>query len=85
MAPTPRRSRNIAIDGKKTTEARRNAGLTQLQLATKAGISQSYLSSLELGERSRMSPALYTRLCDALGVTDPSTLMAEPPTTPATP
>lgn len=78
-----RRSRNVAIDGGKVAEARAAAGLTQTQLAAKARISQSYLSDIELGER-RMRHALYDRLCDALGVTDRTTLMADPPTPPTT-
>ena len=79
MTPHLRRSRNIAIDGRKLAAAREAADLTQVQLAAKAGISQSYISGIELGERVRMRPALYARLCRALAVSETG-LMAHPPT-----
>jgi transcriptional regulator with XRE-family HTH domain len=79
MTPRLRRSRNVAIDGGKITDARVAAGLTQRQLAAKAGMSQSYISGIELGERLRMRPLPYARLCDALGIADRTYLMAKPP------
>jgi transcriptional regulator with XRE-family HTH domain len=69
MTPTQRRRpESIPVDRAKLTEARRKLGLTQVELADLAGISQSYLSALELGERPRVRPARYRRLCDALGL-----------------
>jgi transcriptional regulator with XRE-family HTH domain len=81
MTPKLRRSRNVAIDGGKLTTARLAAQLTQMQLATKAGISQSYISGIELGERTRVRPLVYARLCNALDLTE-GDLRADPVPTP---
>lgn len=51
-------------------------------LARRVGISHTYLSHLERGMRTRVSPAVYGRICDALGITDRTTLMAQPPAPP---
>lgn len=82
MAPKQRDSPGIAIDGAKVKHARYLAGLDQVPLAKRAGLSQSYLSAIETGARTRVSASAYARLCDALGVTDRTTLMAQPPTDP---
>ena len=78
MAPKQRESPNVAIDGAKLRHARHLAGLGQTPLATKAGVSQSYISAIEDGTRTRVSPEIYARLCDALDITDRTTLMTEP-------
>lgn len=70
MTPKLRRSRNVAIDGGKLQAARTAAELTQMQLAAQAGISQAYISGIEVGDRRRMNPHAYARLCAALGVSD---------------
>ena len=46
---------------------RHKRALTQVELAEKAGISQSYLASLESGRR-KGDPALFKRLATALSV-----------------
>jgi transcriptional regulator with XRE-family HTH domain len=53
--------------GDELRRARRNAGLTQEQLAAKADISREYVSQLE---RDRQSPTVDTllRVCRILGV-----------------
>lgn len=83
MNQTPRQSRrtrhSVTIDGGKLTTARIRAGLTQVQLADRARLSQTYISSLEIGDRDRLSPEAHARLCTALGVDD-THLLAEQPT-----
>jgi transcriptional regulator with XRE-family HTH domain len=46
---------------------RLEAGLTQEELATKAGISHSIVAKLEQGARTRVDPATARSICDALG------------------
>jgi transcriptional regulator with XRE-family HTH domain len=48
-------------------EARRQAGLTQVQLAARLGESQSTVSKCERGER-RIDVVELLRFCDALGI-----------------
>lgn len=55
------------------SELRARAGMTQANLAEKAGITRPYLSQLENGERN-LSLALQKRLADALGC-DPRDLV----------
>jgi transcriptional regulator with XRE-family HTH domain len=47
---------------------RRSRGLSQIDLAEKAGLSQSYLSRLEQGVLANPSSSVLERLADALGV-----------------
>lgn len=84
MAPKLRRSHNVAIDGDKLTAAREKAGLTQTQLAAEVGISQSYISGIEMGDRPRVSPMVYASLCRVLGVSEPA-LRADPTPVPPNP
>jgi transcriptional regulator with XRE-family HTH domain len=49
-------------------EARKNAGLTQSQLAERLGESQSFISKCERGER-RIDVVELSRFCVALGLT----------------
>ncbi len=81
MEPKQRES-NIAIDGAKLRLQRQLAGKGVTVLAGLAGISQSYLSQIEVGDRTRVSPEVYARLCDALNITDRTYLLAEPVTEP---
>jgi transcriptional regulator with XRE-family HTH domain len=48
-------------------EARRNAALTQEELAFRVGIERSYVSDLE---RAKKTPSLemFVRICNALGL-----------------
>lgn len=48
-------------------EARRRAGLTQAELAVRAGVTQSVISAYESGRRQPSVPALYS-LVDATGL-----------------
>jgi transcriptional regulator with XRE-family HTH domain len=53
--------------GSELRAARQAAGLTQEQLAFKAGVDRSYISLLENDRKSPTLDMLF-RLCDALGV-----------------
>jgi transcriptional regulator with XRE-family HTH domain len=57
-------------------QIRRDAGLTQIQLATLAGVSPTTVSYLEQGYRPRRSFWAIPAIADALGV-DPETLTAQ--------
>jgi transcriptional regulator with XRE-family HTH domain len=65
----------VRIDGNRVRRLRQVAGKTQGQLAEAAGISTVYVSFIESGRRSTIGPAVFVRLCDALGVDDRETLM----------
>jgi transcriptional regulator with XRE-family HTH domain len=48
-------------------EARKNAGLTQIELATKRGQYKGYVSNYETGER-RLDVVEFIEVAEALGV-----------------
>ena len=48
-------------------DARKNAGLTQVQLAAKLGCPQSYVSKYERGER-RLDVVEFLDVADAIGI-----------------
>jgi transcriptional regulator with XRE-family HTH domain len=52
--------------GARLLEARRKAGLSQSEVARRAGIERSYLHRLEKGERTNPSIRIWTRLCHIL-------------------
>lgn len=58
------------VDGDAIREERMQAGLTQKELARRAGISRRYVGLLEDGTRNRMSPRAYIALRAALKATD---------------
>jgi len=62
--------------GKNVRSIRLGAGLSQEELAFRAGLKRSYLSDLERGTRNPTVRALG-RIADALGVT-PSGLLKDP-------
>lgn len=59
---TPRRLRTVV------KELREVKGLTQVELAKKAQITQPYLARLEAGDRKNPSLVVLRRLAKALGV-----------------
>lgn len=65
--------KNIAI---KLKEARKTAGLTQLELSMRSGVSQNMITYIEQGKRG---PALKTilKLCEALDISLADLLDAE--------
>jgi len=54
--------------GKKISKLRRNKNMTQKELAEKVGISVSYLSKIERGDRLRPPMQMLSRIAHALGV-----------------
>jgi transcriptional regulator with XRE-family HTH domain len=56
-------------------EARKNAALTQEELAFRAGIERSYVSDLERGKKTP-SLEVFVRICRALDL-KPSDVMAQ--------
>ncbi|MDX3835663.1 helix-turn-helix domain-containing protein [Streptomyces europaeiscabiei] len=58
------------VNGDAIRKERMQAGLTQTELAEKAGISPRYISHLENGTRRRMGPKTYKRLREVLNATD---------------
>jgi transcriptional regulator with XRE-family HTH domain len=54
--------------GKELRAVRESAGMTQEQLAFKAGVDRSYISLLENDRKSPTLDMLF-RICDALGTT----------------
>jgi len=53
--------------GERIRDARKSAGLTQVELAAKVGISQPTVSEIECGERGVPIP-LLCRIADALAL-----------------
>ncbi|MFG2056646.1 helix-turn-helix domain-containing protein [Micromonospora sp. NPDC048930] len=62
------RSAGVEIDGAKLRELRQLSGDRLVTFAPKCGISKQYLSQIERGDRPRVSPPTYARICLALGV-----------------
>jgi putative transcriptional regulator len=59
-------------------DARKEAGLTQVELAEKAGVRQATISDIEKGKTTRLDLPVLERLCAALGVTPGELLIYEP-------
>lgn len=70
-APSP----HVRMDPKKLRRARQLSGMTQVELGRAAKLSNSYISYLERGVRTSVSPPAFVRLCDALAVLDRTELM----------
>jgi len=69
----------VAIEKARLRLGRQLLGENQAQFAQRCGISAGYLSLIESGHRPTVSPAVFARICDALGVTDRTQLMADEP------
>ena len=54
--------------GKMLREFREAKGLTQVEVAKKAGVTQPYIAKLESGDKKNPSLAILKRLAKALGV-----------------
>jgi transcriptional regulator with XRE-family HTH domain len=59
--------------GQKVREARIGAGLTQEQLAAKAGISREYVNYIERNKR-QPTVAIFIKLCKAMKIHPPELL-----------
>jgi transcriptional regulator with XRE-family HTH domain len=62
-----RRERSAKVVGEILYRAREKAGLTQQEVAARAGMDRSYISDVERGRASVSVDALL-RICSALGV-----------------
>lgn len=54
--------------GRMIGRARRNLGLTQDDLASRAGIRQAYLSAIERGQALGLTTNVFLEICSCLGV-----------------
>lgn len=64
------RPSGVEINGALVRELRKLAGHTQPMFAELAGISFQYVSAIERGDRKTVSPPVFVRICDALGIED---------------
>ena len=71
-----RASPDVPIDRHQLRQLRHLNGLTQEALAKAADVTGGYIAHLENGHRTHVSPGVFARLCDALGVTDRTKLIA---------
>lgn len=69
------------VDGQAIWAARMQAGIEVKQLASSAGISDSYIRKLERGLRKHMKPGPYAALRKALNASE--TALLAPPRTPS--
>ncbi|WP_030487309.1 helix-turn-helix domain-containing protein [Micromonospora chokoriensis] len=56
----------VEIDGPKIRELRKLRGESVTSLASTCGITRQYLSQIERGDRRRVSPPVYAKICNAL-------------------
>lgn len=59
---------NVLIDGGELRRRRHLLGETQKSFAVKARVSDAYVSHIEAGRRPTVSPPIFARICDALGL-----------------
>ncbi len=59
---------DVRAVGERITHARVGRGLTQIELAKRAGVDQSQLSKIERGEIALPRPATLKKIAAALGV-----------------
>lgn len=60
----------VHIDGDQLRTKRKLAGHALVDFAALAEISFQYLSQIERGDRQSVSPPVFARICDALGVAE---------------
>jgi transcriptional regulator with XRE-family HTH domain len=58
--------------GEQLRELRQHAGLTQLQIAERTGVSNTYISALESGRKQAPPRVIVTALASCLGTTEES-------------
>lgn len=59
---------NVEINGVRLRKLRKLAGHNLVTFAPLVDITVQYLSQIERGDRRRVSPAVYSRICEALGI-----------------
>lgn len=58
----------MRVDGARLKELRENKGLLQADVARRASVTKAYVSMLERGRRTNVSPVVAARLAQTLGV-----------------
>ncbi|MFC0438791.1 helix-turn-helix transcriptional regulator [Kutzneria buriramensis] len=59
---------NVAIARDVLRRRRQLCGETQESLAEKANVTSGYISHIEIGRRTLVSPPVFVRICEALGL-----------------
>lgn len=60
----------VEIEGRRLREVRKQRGETLHAFADRCGISFGYLGQVERGTRPTVSPPMFVRICDALGISE---------------
>jgi transcriptional regulator with XRE-family HTH domain len=68
MTEAPRTTANVKVNIARMRRRRHLQGLNQTQLAKTINVDKSYISIVESGKRRNVSPEVFARWCDALGV-----------------
>lgn len=58
----------VQIAGGEVRKLRKLLGLNLVMFAPRAGITFQYLSQIETGVRTHVSPQVFAQICDALGI-----------------
>jgi transcriptional regulator with XRE-family HTH domain len=66
----------VAVNAPELRRRRQLLGDNQAEFARRCNISAGYLSQIENEVRRTVSPGVYVRICDALGVQDRKELLA---------
>lgn len=69
---------NITLNPAALRLIRQRTGLGVTDLARESGLTPSYISNLEAGRRTAVSPSVFVALCAALRISDQRALMAAP-------
>ena len=77
MTQRARPTTAVPINGHALRELRIRTGVAVATLATDVGIHRSYLTKIETGNKTQVSPELYERLVRALGLRDRRALLRE--------
>ncbi|MGH3439293.1 MAG: helix-turn-helix domain-containing protein [Sciscionella sp.] len=59
---------SVPINAELMQHLRKLSGLNQARFAQVCKVSAPYISHIERGRRKTISPAVYVRICNALGV-----------------
>lgn len=68
----------VEVDGERLRHLRKLAGHNLVTFAQKIEISWGYLSQIERGRRKNVSPEVFGRICDQLGLDNRTELMKVP-------
>jgi transcriptional regulator with XRE-family HTH domain len=68
----------VEVNGYALREIRVRGGVDIAPMAEQIGVSRSYLTKIELGHNTRVSPGVFNALLQALSLTDRRVLLANP-------